>query len=110
MRWNKAVISFAVLLLVSAGILSGCRIGGQGNVQGEEESTLVTLEQYHQLEKGMSYEQVTDILGSPGNAMTDEQDDSDKETYAWDGKQAKSFLSVSFTKGKLISKVQNGLQ
>jgi Domain of Unknown Function with PDB structure (DUF3862) len=114
MSCKKRIIHSTIIVgtCFSIGILGGCRIGSPGEERKveEEHSTFVTLDHYNQLEKGMSYEEATEIIGSPGKAMTDEQDESTTEIYAWDGEQAKSFLSVTFKKGQLITKEQRGLQ
>ncbi|MCC5800787.1 hypothetical protein [Rossellomorea vietnamensis] len=117
MRVKKVSAIFTTLLVVglSAVILSGCRIGGPTNeakdttVEEEQEETpVVTLEKYNQLEKGMTYEEATKIMGFAGKPMSDESSDSNNKTYVWDGKQ-KSFLTVTFLKGKLSTKQQVGL-
>jgi outer membrane protein assembly factor BamE (lipoprotein component of BamABCDE complex) len=118
--WVKKVSTIFIMLLVvglSAVILSGCRIGGPTNeaketiVEEEQEQTPVaTLEKYNQLDKGMTYEEATDIMGFTGKPMSDESSDSNHKTYVWDGKQSKSFLTVTFLKGKLSTKQQVGLK
>ncbi|MEI2664140.1 DUF3862 domain-containing protein [Rossellomorea sp. LJF3] len=119
MRVKKVSVIFIMLLIVglSAVILSGCRIGGPTNEAKEtiveeeqEDKPVATMEKYNQLEKGMSYEEATDILGFPGNPMSDESSDSNNKTYVWDGEHPKSFLTVTFLKGKLSTKQQVGLQ
>ncbi|UXH46322.1 hypothetical protein N5C46_09865 [Rossellomorea vietnamensis] len=119
MRVKKVSTIFIMLLVMgfSAVILSGCRIGGPTNeaketiVEEEQKETPVaTLEKYNQLEKGMSYEEVSDNLGFSGTPMSDESSESNHKTYAWDGEQPKSFLTVTFLKEKLSTKQQVGLQ
>ncbi|TYS16717.1 hypothetical protein FZC78_12085 [Rossellomorea vietnamensis] len=116
-----------LLLLISFSLLlGGCRIESGSNdehtdkketkavqendMKSKEEKTtaLATMEMYNQLEKGMSYEEVKEIIGSEGKAAT-EEGDADM-MYIWDGSYPNSFLSVSFKRNKLMSKTQMGLK
>ena len=117
---KKNYISMLRLLALgaisSAIILSGCRLetGAETEVQNDseemEEKTTgaVTLEVYQQLEKGMSYEEVKEIIGTEGKQMTQEGDSN--PAYIWDGESEGSFLSISFKRDKLSTRTQVGLR
>lgn len=100
----------------SAIILSGCRLetGTEKEVQNDseemEEKTAgaVTLEMYQQLEKGMSYEEVKEIIGTDGKPMNEEG--GPNQGYIWDGVSEGSFLSISFKRDKLSTRTQVGLR
>ncbi|MEW4327101.1 DUF3862 domain-containing protein [Rossellomorea marisflavi] len=108
--------TFVLFICLSVSLLAGCRIETHTEetkveeTKGEEQKgNFVTLEQYDLLEKGMSYEEVTDILGASGKPMMDESDESTTKVYAWDGEQTKSFISVTFKNGKLTTKEKFGI-
>ncbi|MGF2616124.1 hypothetical protein FZC84_10775 [Rossellomorea vietnamensis] len=118
--------NMTILLFLSATItLGACRIesgSSNGNIPKENQeisqenevmsdeektSALATMEIYNQLHKGMSYEEVKEIIGSEGKAATEEGDVDG--VFIWDGNNPNSFMSVSFQRNKLIRKTQMGL-
>jgi outer membrane protein assembly factor BamE (lipoprotein component of BamABCDE complex) len=116
----KKMNYISVLRLCSAGVISasillgGCRLETDPQNELQEVNSekgaagTVTLEMYNQLDKGMSYEEVEAVIGSPGKHMTEEGDTN--EVYIWDGENESSFLSVSFKRNKLSTKTQVGLR
>jgi hypothetical protein len=100
-------------------ILGGCRLETETgnevqevNTEENEETTTgaVTLEIYNQLEKGMSYEEVREIIGFDPLESEGKTEESNSSRYTWPGENEKAFLSVAFKKNKLSSKTQAGLR
>ncbi len=55
-----------------------------------------TAEQYQQLQTGMSYEQVVDVLGHEGEAAEGGSGTDDSQTYIWSNDDGSS-ITVTFT-------------
>jgi hypothetical protein len=72
----------------------------------------ITLAQFKQVEKGMTFEEVAALLGSEGTLQS-EAGEKDSESYlavyAWRGAAEKSKAVVVFTGGKAASMTQLGL-
>ena len=62
----------------------------------------ITFDEFIQLYEGMHYEEVTAIIGSPGDAVGD-------GVYIWNGKDGLSSATLSFQDDILFSMEQNGL-
>ncbi len=68
--------------------------------------TGLTMEKYNQIKNGMTYKEVSDILGGEGTQQSSSGEGKYKvETYKWDGEQYQ-FISVVFMGEKVYSKVQ----
>ena len=67
----------------------------------------ITLEQFNQLETGMTKEQVFDILGGEGVITSDS---GDTVMYSYNGTSLGANASLMFQDGKLVSKSQLGLE
>ncbi|HKX26418.1 MAG TPA: DUF3862 domain-containing protein [Blastocatellia bacterium] len=71
--------------------------------------TGVTLQDFEKLQTGMSYQEVTEILGSPSKEIRRSETTAyTTVTYLWGGDQAGS-VKVVFQDDKLIEKSQYGL-
>ncbi|WP_421381873.1 DUF3862 domain-containing protein [Bacillus salacetis] len=98
---------FAACILFS--VMTGCSNEGEQSTEENSESGLVTLQDFNQIKKGMTYEEVKELVGTEGTLMTAEDDDV--TMYVWDGVAPDSFMSLTFKQnGKLSEKVQNGLK
>lgn len=90
-----------VLLLICVLLLAGC-----GGKNGE-----ATLEKFNQIEVGMTYEEVCDIMGAEGELIAEGgSGDMVMQSYSWKGKKAGSSLHVSCTNGVVGAKAQSGLE
>lgn len=72
-------------------------------------SSDVSMDKFNQIKLGMSYDDVKNIMGSPGDQTSMTKSGSyEAATYQWKGaKYAR--ISVRFTKGELTYKSQSGL-
>lgn len=74
---------------------------------GKGDSVLITFEQYKEIEIGMTYKEVTEIIGGDGKAIS-EADDMVVYSYFGSGDTGANAI-LSFHKGKLMNKAQSGL-
>lgn len=136
MRKSAAVpcLVLAVVLL-SIVVLSGC--GGSSEVatpavttspgdtgdlsngntvpgsQYNGETEIATKAEYEQVKEGMTYDQVTQIIGGEGRVLKEVQKSNGVTTtiYHWNGNGGPaSFAQISFEGGKVVSMLQSGLQ
>lgn len=77
-----------------------------------DKSEYITMDEYNQIETGMSYDEVVDIIGSKGELSTkSESNGYTIEIYTWYGNgTAGSNANVTFENGKATTKAQVGLQ
>lgn len=82
---------------------------GEGEKDGD---TRITLSQYSEIERGMSYSEVTELLGSEG-VLRSETGDPDSASYLtvyrWEGLNEDSQAIVVFSGGMVASKTHLGL-
>ena len=67
-----------------------------------------TAEQYQQLQTGMSYEQVVDVLGHEGEAAEGSSGADDAQTYIWSNDDGSS-ITVTFTEDAASAIDQEGI-
>ena len=73
-------------------------------------SSKCSLEEYNQIEIGMSYDEVIDIIGSEGGEMSTATIAGNTATvYQWDGDKKCSNVVIEFMNDAVISKAQAGL-
>ena len=71
----------------------------------------VTLDKFNQIENGMSYDEVVEIMGSEGEVMSSMDIMGTTSTiYTWDGKDAISSVVITFVGDAVESKTQFGLE
>lgn len=71
----------------------------------------ITLSKYNQLQDGMSYSQVVQILGKPGVEISSSSIGGYKTVMIqWDVDEFGANMNAMFQNGKLISKAQFGLK
>lgn len=74
----------------------------------------ITLEKFNQIQSGMTYQEVVDIIGEEGNILSESNimnDEQYKTTmYYWYGQDGISNANVTIQGGKVISKAQIGLK
>jgi len=88
----------AVLLVV---LFAGCGNGGSSITAGR-----VTLEQFQQVEEGMTYEKVVDILGDDGYRQLER---GNTLVYRWSNYPASGLVTVTFVDEIATNVVQIGL-
>ncbi|MEH7459301.1 hypothetical protein CON65_23550 [Bacillus pseudomycoides] len=67
---------------------------------------------FSQINEGMTYNEVKELIGIEGDLLIDEGDKDSanhKQTFAWKGSAPKSFAEITFLDGKVRSKLQQGL-
>ena len=77
--------------------------------------TKISLEEFNQIETGMSYEEVVEIVGGEGTVLSESDITGDGQykttIYSWDGnRMLGANANVTFQGGKVISKAQFGLE
>ncbi len=77
---------------------------------GDGSSVQITMDQYNQVQTGMTYDQVKQIMGGDGELTSDTKvAGHTSQLYTWSGKSAGSNATVTFTDGAVDSKAQIGL-
>lgn len=97
-----------LLLLVALIVLSGCRVewtSSTGKVEKEEQE--FTLDLFNDLEKGMTYPEVVDVIGQPGVPEGEEDTGENDSVYRWE--EDEKMVIISFQRGRLTMKEQFGL-
>jgi hypothetical protein len=105
--WLIVGIIAAVLLLIACIITLAC-LGIAGVWQSDSG---VTLANFNRVETGMTYAEVSEIFGGPGDlSMETELAGTKMEVYSWRAKMGFGNATISFTDGRVASKVQFGLK
>ena len=112
---RKKLITMLIVSIFMSFYLSGCSTSGTqiDNTALESLYNLpasdINLEKYNQIENGMAYEEVKNIIGSDGTSISAASfGDTTSEIYQWtDGKFGNA--TISFVNGKVSSKSQFGL-
>ncbi len=99
------------LFVVMWSLLSFVSLIGCSEESERINDELITLQEYSQLERGMTYEKVVKIIGGEGKSMSEEGEGTTEQTlnYVWDGTAPNSFVSVSFQEGKLLTTMKKRL-
>lgn len=75
------------------------------------EDVKVTLEQYNQIENGMTYDEVVSIFGGKETSSSESEVAGIKsQVMTWNGNGTISVVSIGFTNGEVSSKSQTGLE
>lgn len=70
-----------------------------------------TMDKYTQLENGMTYDEVKEIMGEDGvESVAAENDATNIQIYQWAGESPGSNITVSFMNEKVVSAEQVGLE
>lgn len=76
----------------------------------DEDSLIITYDKYQQLQEGMTYEEVKEIIGNPGEELSRSSfDDYTFTMYSWTNPNA-SNMTATFENDRLSSKSQFGLR
>ncbi len=105
--WLIVGIIAAVLLLIACGVTLAC-LGIFGVWQ---RGSGVTLDNFNRIETGMTYAEVTEIFGRPGDlSMETDLAGTKVEVYSWRATMGLGNATISFTDGLVASKFQFGLR
>ena len=81
-------------------------VSSSGLSEGE---TVVTLEKFNRIQKGMTIEQVEKVLGSSGKLIAENNSsDSIGKVYSWKNLQGSNAI-IEFKDGQVVAKAQAGL-
>ncbi len=115
---------FWLIILIVVGIIAGSQ-GTNSNVTEQtatnssnlvtSENTRITLEEFNQIQTGMTYEQVVELIGTDGTIMSESDITGDGQykttIYSWEGKGGLGAnANVTFQGGKVVAKAQFGLE
>lgn len=109
--WNIFWIVIASCLVFTLTFCGGCF----SCFSSPEDDDGITLEEYEQIEQGMSYEEVCDIIGCEGvvsgeSEYMGEYLDMNIEMYGWrDESGGVGYCTVTFSNGEVIEKTQINL-
>ena len=111
------IILNIIAIVISAIFLFFIVITDDKEQPATTETTVATIEEYatldkfNQIEPGMSYEEVVDIMKSEGTVFSEsEVMNVNTIIYVWYAKNGIANMNVTFTDGKVISKTQLGLE
>lgn len=104
---------WASLAIILAVLLGAC---GESSSSGQS-TERITYAKYQQIQTGMSYQQVCNILGSSGRELARNKlegvegytEDITTIAYGWQNPDG-SNMNAIFQNGKLVSKAQAGLK
>lgn len=79
-----------------------------------QSSSKITLDKFNQIETGMNYDEVVNIIGENGTILSqvdmDIGDEYKTEVYYWYGENGISNANITFQGGKVVAKAQVGLK
>ncbi len=79
------------------------------SIVSQGDDTVITLEKFNRIQKGMTIEQVEKILGSSGQVIAENNSvDSVGQVYSWKNLQGSNAI-VEFKDGQVVAKAQAGL-
>lgn len=112
-----------IIVVIIIAIVGGTQGGNGDNANASTSSnnfetldnTKITLEEFNRIETGMTYEQVTDIIGGEGTVLSEADITGNPEykttIYTWEGSGSLGAnANVTFQGGKVVSKAQFGLK
>lgn len=91
------------IVLLSIVLMTGCSGGGNKG--------LATMQHFEEIQIGMTYEEVCEIIGSEGELVAEAgSDDLILQSYSWEGSKSGSSISISILNGIVDAKGQVGLE
>lgn len=116
----KTILIIVIIGLVAVWIVScsrSCKVNfntsntNSSSQSSTTNSTLITKEKYDQIQTGMSYDQVVQLIGSNGqNISESEINGTHYSTYSWTAEDGVSSANISFRDNVVISKSQMDLE
>lgn len=96
-----------IIAFIGIGMIFGA---GNSDEKEEENACYATLEKFNQIQNGMTYKEVTDIIGCEGTLSTESSyGNSSMAIYYWYAKNGISNMNVNIMNGKVTAKAQLGL-
>ncbi|HHY66103.1 MAG TPA: DUF3862 domain-containing protein [Alicyclobacillus sp.] len=134
-RWWVWALAVVVVIIVAASVSGGKNQSSNSSAQPQRQSqsqpqpqaqsqsspqkqeapknsSKITKEEFDKIQTGMTYDQVVQIIGGPGELLSEAGDGEYKmQMYKWDGEKGfGSNANVSFQGGKVVAKAQLGLE
>lgn len=81
-------------------------------VMEREKKESININHFSNINEGMTYTEVKDVIGFDGNLLIEEgvEDSTQiKQIFAWKGSDSTALVEITFLDGKVHSKVQQGL-
>lgn len=108
-----AFIIFFVVICVGIAIISSTSTTSSDTTTPSKNSEFITLDEFNQIQAGMTYEQVVNIIGSNGTLTSDVSLGNEAyhtQIYMWYGNRITGAnANITFQGGKVVSKAQFGL-
>lgn len=111
------IIVIVIAIATSQGTNTNTTEQTSANSEGSTmaKDTKITLEEFNQVETGMTYEQVVEIIGTEGTVMSESDITGDGQykttIYSWEGEGSLGAnANITFQAGKVVSKAQFGLE
>ncbi len=97
----------AIVVLQDDKVINKSQTGITDTVQ----TAVITIQQYEQIEEGMTYEKVVEIIGGEGEAISESNtEEAVTVVYMWEGSDGISNAIITFFNDVVFSKAQTGLQ
>lgn len=111
-QWKIARLSAVIVAIGLAGVITGF-VMVSGSL-GDPDAEKITLQEYEWIEKGMTYDEVVEIVGSRGEKTEVSEADGDREAitnYTFEGIGGPQANATMYFQGdKLIIKAQMSLE
>ncbi|WP_239587603.1 DUF3862 domain-containing protein [Bacillus pakistanensis] len=94
-------------------VLAGFIMGACTSPAQEENQPTASVKEFAAIEKGMSYDEVKEIIGSDGKLFKEsgKGTNNHKFAYVWDGdKGGQSFIYITFRNNKVMDKQGKQMQ
>ena len=78
--------------------------------EAAESSEPAIMEQYTQLENGMSYDEVKEVMGADGEEVENENGDANSKVYQWTDKDTDAKIKVTCQDDKAVSFAQEDFE
>ena len=104
--WKSDGWGIATIMFQDGVVVNKTQVG-----VGSDDGVKVNMDMFNQIENGMTYEQVVEILGGEGQLLSEtELAGITMAIYTWDGESLFSTCQVTFQNGAVSSKSQYGLK
>lgn len=113
--WLRAILIIFLLMIMVAAAASNnsdntSTVNSNNVFESKSQSGVATLEIFNQVEIGMSYEEVVQLVGAEGTLSTESgYANQTMKVYYWYSSNGISNMTISFMNGKVSAKNQIGL-
>ena len=105
-EWESDGWGIATIMFQDGVVVNKSQVGVGGS-----DGAKATMDAFNQIENGMTYDQVVEIIGGEGELMSESEIAGiSMAIYTWDGNSAFSSCQVTFQDGVVTSKSQYGLK